>query len=232
MNKQKIHSISRGGLVFAVLCLSNFTCPLSVSADELAPLPLELPRPAFKGTPTDLPTGPHLEPFSDEKRPDFMAPKGVVNLALNKPVTSSDDSPITGELSQVTDGEKSAADDTTLELHKGVQWVQIDLGQPCQISAILIWHDHRYAQAYRSMIVQVADNAEFTENVRTLYNNDFDNTAGLGVGTDKQYFETNQGRLIDAKGATARYVRSYTRGSNGSALNCYNEIEVYGLPAK
>ena len=38
---------------------------------------------------------------------------------------------------------------------------------------------------------------------------------------------------IPAKaGLKARYVRSYSKGSNLSGLNSYQEIEVYGQPAK
>jgi len=50
------------------------------------------------------------------------------------------------------------------------------------------------------------------------------------VGTDKEYFETYEGKLIDAKGVEARYVRCYSRGSTYSALNRYTEIEVWGIP--
>jgi hypothetical protein len=52
------------------------------------------------------------------------------------------------------------------------------------------------------------------------------------VGTDREYFETKFGRVVDGKGAKGRYVRAYTKGSTLSALNCWQEIEVYGLPAK
>ena len=52
--------------------------------------------------------------------------------------------------------------------------------------------------------------------------------AGMGIGTDKEYVETNEGKLIDAKGATARYIRLYSQGSTSSELNHYTEVEVYG----
>ena len=52
------------------------------------------------------------------------------------------------------------------------------------------------------------------------------------MGTDREYFESNQGRLIDAKGLKARYIRGYTKGSTLSVLNCWEEIEVYALPGK
>ena len=46
------------------------------------------------------------------------------------------------------------------------------------------------AKVYHDVIVQVADDPDFIENVRTIFNNDSDNTSGLGVGTDREYFET------------------------------------------
>ena len=40
------------------------------------------------------------------------------------------------------------------------------------------------------------------------------------------------GRIIDGKGGKGRYLRTYTKGGSLSALNCWQEIEVYGLPAQ
>jgi hypothetical protein len=54
---------------------------------------------------------------------------------------------------------------------------------------------------------------------------------GLGAGTSREYFETNEGKLIEGKGTQARYVRLYSRGSTESRLNEYTEVEVYGRPA-
>ena len=52
------------------------------------------------------------------------------------------------------------------------------------------------------------------------------------MGADREYFEGYEGKLIDTKGAKARYLRCYTKGSTDNALNAYTEIEVYALPAK
>ena len=71
--------------------------------------------------------------------------------------------------------------------------------------------------------------------METIFNNDQKNTAGLGIGTDREYFEnplTGAGKLIDAKGLQARYIRCYSKGSTDSALNSYIEIEAFGLPGK
>jgi hypothetical protein len=88
------------------------------------------------------------------------------------------------------------------------------------------------AKVYHNVIVQVADDADFIENVRTIFNNDHENTSGLGVGTDREYIETYEGKLINAKGVKTRYIRFYSKGSTESALNEYTELEVYGRPAK
>ena len=217
------------------LMISNFaSVPQAGAADakDLAPLPLEMPAPTLKGTPEDLPSGPNIEPRSDKPRPPFMAPKGAKNVALKKKVTGSDARPFTGTYDQISDGEKEAFDDQVVEMRRGIQWVQIDLGAPAEIYAVALWHDHRWLQVYKNVIVQAADDADFTQNVRTIFNNDMDNSSGRGIGTDKQYFETEQGKLIDAKGVKARYVRCYSKGSNLSAINCIQEVEVYGLPAQ
>ena len=87
-------------------------------------------------------------------------------------------------------------------------------------------------RAYLDVIVQVADDEDFTQNVRTLFNNDNDNTAGLGKGKDMNYVETSEGKLVDAKGVKARFVRLYSAGNNANDLNHYVEVEVFGRPAK
>jgi hypothetical protein len=82
------------------------------------------------------------------------------------------------------------------------------------------------------VIVQASDDQDFIQNVKTVFSNDQDNKSGLGVGTDREYFETHEGKLINAKGVKARYLRFYSKGSTESALNEYTEIEVYGRAAK
>lgn len=208
--------------------------PQTFGADaELAPLPLKLPIPAFMGTPTDIPLDPNLvEKPSDKPRPPFMAPKGVQNLALKKKVTSSDKSPITGGLELVTDGDKESNDNSFVELHRKTQWVQIDLEKKARLYAIVLWHAHNTFQVYHDIIVQVSDDPDFTANVKTVYNNDQDNSSGLGIGTDKEYFEDYQGRLMDAKGVEGRYLRLYSKGSTYSALNRYTEVEAWGVAAE
>ena len=60
--------------------------------------------------------------------------------------------------------------------------MQVDLGEASSIYAIVLWHDHRYIQVMHDVIVQVSDDPEFKNGVTTLFNNDVDNSSGLGVG--------------------------------------------------
>ena len=198
---------------------------------KLAPLPIQLPKPMFEGTPQNLRV-PNLQKPLGRPRDPFLAPAGVTNVAKGKKVTSSDMEPVIGEVEQVTDGDKKGADGSFVELGPGVQHVTIDLGASHEIFAILFWHFHKTPRVYLDVIVQVADDAAFKKNVRTLFNNDDDNTSKLGAGKDMNYVETAEGKLVDAKGSRARYVRLFSKGSSANELNHYVEVEVYGRLAK
>lgn len=201
-------------------------------ATQLLPLDIKLPQPMFGGTPPNLQSVPNLEPVSDKPREPFYAPAGTTNVALGKPVASTDKEPIWGDLALITDGDKEATDGSYVILGPSLQSVTIDLGIPQDIYAILFWHYHKEARYYHDVVVQVADDPDFLVNARTLFNNDNDNSSGLGIGNDMYYVETNKGRLVDAKGVRARYVRLYSNGNNESDLNNYTEVEVFGKPAK
>ncbi len=192
-------------------------------------LKLKLPKPMFIGTPTNI-KSPNLEPVTGKPRGPFYVPKGTKLLSLKRPVTSSDMNPVIGELSMVTDGEKEGGDGYFIELGPGKQWVQIDLGASYPLYAILIWHYHSQARVYHDVIVQVSDDKDFLKGINTVFNNDHDNSSGLGVGKDKEYIEVAEGKLVDPKGAKGRYVRLYSRGNTTNDLNHYVEVEVYGLP--
>lgn len=197
----------------------------------MVPLILKLPDPAFKGTPKDIPLTSHMEPLSDKPRPPMMVPAGLKNIAKDAKITSSDKNATSDMLAKIVDGDKEPSEESIIYLRKGTQWVQMDFGSPQQIFAIVIWHAHNSSKVYHDVVVQSSDDPDFVSNVKTIFNNDYDNTSGLGVGNDKEYFETREGKLIDAKGVKARYLRFYSKGSTESALNEYTEIEVYGRPA-
>jgi hypothetical protein len=230
MKKSKM--IRRIALPLALVVVSNVLLPLGAVAQDKVPLVLELPPPGFKGTPKDIQLSAYVEPLSDKPRPAFLVPPGLKNLAPAAKIIASDKNATPETLAKITDGDKKADDQAIIYLRKGSQYVQLDLGAPNELFAVLVWHAHNSGKVYHDVVVQVADDADFQKNVRTLFNNDQDNTSGLGVGTDREFFETHEGRLIDAKGEKAQFIRFYSKGSTESALNEYTEIEVYGRPAK
>ena len=204
---------------------------LLAAAEKMAPIPIQLPKAMFEGTPQNMRV-PNLQKPLGRPRDPFLAPAGVTNVAKGKKVSSSDELPVIGEIEQVTDGDKKGADGSYVELGPGLQHVTIDLGAPHEVFAILFWHFHKTPRVYLDVVAQVADDAAFKTNVRTLFNNDHDNTTSLGAGTDMNYVETAEGRLVDAKGSRARYVRLYSRGNSANELNHYVEVEVFGRPVK
>ena len=194
------------------------------------PLKVEMPKPLFAGTPRPISLA-NLEP-AGAKRPDIMVPAGTVLLSKGKKVTSSDALPVIGELSFLTDGDKTGIDGAYVELGPGTQWVQVDLGATAKIAAVAVWHFHSQARVYHDVVIQISDDADFKKGVTTIFNTDDDNSSKLGKGKDLSYVETNNGRVVPANGASGRYVRLFSNGNTSDELNHYCEVEVFGTPAK
>lgn len=201
---------------------------LGVGTVDGVALKIDLPKEIIEGSPAPK-NIPNLMPRA-KKFPEFKVPKGTVNLAKGKKVTSSDEYPIMGEVSLITDGEKEGGEGYFLELIEGPQWVQIDLEKSSPIYAIIVWHFHAKKVAYHDVIIQVSDDPEFKTGVTTLYNNDYDNSLKMGKGNNRPYVESYIGKVIDGKGTKGRYVRLYSNGNTASGLNHYIEVEVHGTP--
>ena len=213
--------------------LLSATCGLllitaSVSAGMIE-LKTDIPPAEISGTPVPINLT-NLEPLQ-QTAPTLKVPEGTVLLSADKPVTSSDDWPLIGDVEYLTDGDKETGEGYYVELIPGLQWVQIDLQQEATIEAIWLWHYHAQQRAYHDVVVQLSNDPEFASDVTTVFNNDFDNSAGFGVGPDLPYIETNYGKLIDVKSVSARYVRFYANGSTSNDANHYIEAEVWGVPA-
>jgi hypothetical protein len=158
-----------------------------------------------------------------------MVSPDVKLLSKGKKVTSSDSLPVIGELSFITDGDKTGIDGAYVELGPNTQWVQVDLGSTAKIAAVAVWHFHSQARVYHDVVIQISDDAEFKKGVTTIFNTDDDNSSKLGKGSDKSYVETNNGRVLDAKNTNGRYVRLYSNGNTSDELNHYCEVEVFGV---
>jgi hypothetical protein len=228
----KIFNIT--SFIFLFLFLTTQVIGQDVKPDnnpELIPIDIKLPKPMFVGTPQNMQV-PNLEKPLGKPRPAFLAPKGTKNVALGKPVASTDEEPIIGEILMITDDDREASDGSFVELGPFSQQVTIDLGSNHDIYAVVLWHFHKQPRVYFDIIVQIANDPDFISNVQTVFNNDHDNSSGQGVGNDMHYVETAEGKLIDAKGVQGRYVRCYSNGNTNNDLNHYIEAEVYGKPVK
>jgi hypothetical protein len=209
--------------LLSLLSVTLLATAINAPAQVKVPLQTDLPKPLFVGTPVPIDV-PNLEPKLTGKRPDFLVPAGTTNLARGEKVTASDNEPVVGTLDLVTDGDKEGDEGSWVELAPGKQWVQIDLEKPAEIAAILVWHFHSQERVYRDVVVQVSNDATFSQGVTTIYDNS-------SAGTDRPYIETYQGKLIDARGVKGRYVRLYSHGNTTDKMNHYIEVEVWGKPA-
>jgi len=189
-------------------------------------LELVVPTQQMVGTPVPIKLE-NLEPKTPNPKPDV--PVDVENVAKGKNVTSSDDFPLIGDLTLITDGDKAGAEGCFVELMNGLQWVQIDLEKETEIFAIALWMFHSQERAYKDVIIQISNDEDFKDGVQTIFNSDHDNSSGLGKGTDKAWIQTNEGKLIVLKSPLkAKYVRVFSNGNTTNDTNHFIEIEIYG----
>jgi len=219
--------MKRPHVLLMLLLLAGPLCALA--EDEGVPLPIELPQPSFGGTPLDY-WSEHLEPPNYRLRKPFLAPEGTANLAPEAEVTASAE-PLNGKLEAVTDGQKGFEEAYIVELPAGPQWVQLDLGAPAKVHAVVVWHFHAADRVYFDLVVQLSDDPEFKKDRTALFNNDYDNTLKQDAGEDPEYIENFQGRLIPGKGTAARFVRLWSNGNTSDDKNHYIEVEVWAEPA-
>ncbi len=199
---------------------------------QMVPLKLEYPEPGPRTFATEYDTLPaeFRVPLADAP-PAVLVPRNVTNIARGKPVTPSRDYAIIGEPQNVTDGDKRLLhyfefEPESVFPHRGAH-VTVDLGAEYRVYAVAWWHLFDRPTVYQDVVVQVASDPSFRDAI-TLFNNDADDSLGLGKGTDLNYIETNKGWVVGADGATGRYVRLYNRGNSRNYLAQYTEVEVYG----
>ena len=212
-------------LVMSALALAA----VAAFAEKVA-IKFELPPPHSSGTPKEIKSD-NLEPDPGPgklRAPIMVEPEFTKKLTTeNTKVTTSEEA-VTGDNDYVVDGDKTPDATSMLQLPGGLQWVQLDLGAEHTIAAVCVWHDQGDERVYKDVIVQISNDANFVDGVKTIFNNDHDNTAKLGAGKDKEYRERNDGRPMDAKLTKGRYVRCYSNGSTSEPVNNYIEIEVFG----
>lgn len=218
--------IDRWGAAVCGLVLAFAAVGAEEGAVALEP---SLPKPTFVGTPLDV-RSPHREAYRGEgvPPPPLRVPEGTRLLSRGCPVTCSDPRAKKSELALVTDGDKQYSPMAYLELAPGVRWVQLDLGTNAAVYAVCLWRERPEQCVYRDVVVRVSDDPSFKTGCVTLFNNDYDNSAGLGAGQDMEYFEDHFGRRIAGRGVRARYVNITSNGNTSDPYNRFTEVEVYG----
>ena len=215
--------------LIALVFLTLSGCATTVPEVELVELRLQLAAQLFGPKPPrnhkQIPNLP--DDFLKPQAPLFV-PKGTSLISRGRPVTCSNPKPLVGKPGQVTDGIKEGGETYSLWFGTGRQHVQIDLEAEYSVYAIAIWHE-QYLNIYNDVIVQVSKSSDFSTDTTTVFNNDHDNSSGLGKGADQCYCDTYRGKVIDAKGVVGRYVRVYSNGSAREAMNLLTEVEVHGI---
>lgn len=184
-----------------------------------------------RGLPYPNPDFPNLEPGTskDVYRITATVPVGVRLLSTGCPVTSSDPAVPAETLSLITDGDRHGDDGYYVELAKGRQWVQIDLGASRRLHLIWLWRFHKMQVCFPDTVIQVSDDPECKTSV-TVYNSDHDNSSNLGSGKDFDYYESHNGRAVSFAPVSGRYVRLWSREAAVLDANCYIEMSIYGEP--
>jgi hypothetical protein len=125
--------------IYALFLICLVTAGLCAQEQKLEPIPIQLPKPPYSGTPANI-DWTNVEKPSSKPRGSFLAPAGVVNVAKGKKVVSSEKEPLAGDLEMITDGDKKQADYSCVTLGPGLQHVTIDLGAMHNVYAVLFWH--------------------------------------------------------------------------------------------
>ena len=129
------------------------------------------------------------------------------------------------EAARLTDGVIGARADqyATLTGNHAV----LDLGGQYYVNGLAVWHYFGDPRTYHDVVVEVASRADFTD-ASIVFNNDTDNSLGLGAGTDEEYRERPAGKQVQFAPLPGRYLRLWSSGNTVNAANHLTEVEVYG----
>ena len=105
---------------------------------------------------------------------------------------------------------------------------QVDIGGPWPIDSLRVWHELSDSRRirYKDVVFRISTTADFSSDVTTVFNNDLDNSLGLGAGTDGEYDETESGKIVHFPQTRARYIRLHTFGNNHDDQNRLLEVMV------
>lgn len=153
----------------------------------------------------------------------------ATNLAAGKLPTAG--STAWKNLSYATDGITTSGNYADSYTATGLQWVQVDLGASYDINEIKVWHYYGVTRTYNDVIVMLSNNKDFAAGTYTIvFNNDTNNSAGFGTGSNSEYVESSSGKDITFTTKNAQYARFYTNGNKANSYNHYTEIQVFESP--
>ena len=125
---------------------------------------------------------------------------GMKNLAQGITPTTNGASDSASNIERATDGDLS--DNKAWTLGNGLKYAQLDLGDSQRVDSLRVWRHHEdygdnlVRRRYHDVVFQLSDDPTFASGVTTVFNNDLDNSAGLGRGTDGEYDETPTGKIV------------------------------------
>ncbi|NEW04977.1 hypothetical protein GK047_02955 [Paenibacillus sp. SYP-B3998] len=147
------------------------------------------------------------------------------NVAAGKVITSN--ATLTNK-ALATDGVSNDSN-SFAEAASGLKYIQIDFGASYSINKVNLWHYFSDGRTYKDVIVRLSSSSTFGSGTTTVFNNDTNNSAGLGTGTNAEYAETSAGKTITFNPVNARYLRIYSNGSSVNAYNHFVEVQAWTL---
>ncbi len=112
-------------------------------------------------------------------------------------------------------------------LGSGPVYIVIDLGQNYQLGELRFWHYYADGRTYHDVIAQLSQYSNFSS-LTTVFNNDTNNSAGQGTGSNSEYAESSAGKDVAlSTPVTARYLRLWTNGSTVNAFNHCVEVQAF-----
>ena len=167
--------------------------------------------------------------ISDAVTAQYVISDGAQNVALGKPVVFTGNTETfqgIANASLVNDGYFDAYN--VFGSTDGQPcFAVIDFEKEYMIDRVVVkaWHDW----AFTDVIVQLSESADFTSGVYTVFNNDTDNSVGVGAGTDGAYIENpSGGHSFTFAPVRARYMRFYNQSAqNTTRKSIWEEMQAY-----
>ena len=183
-----------------------------------------------------------LQAWTCEAPAEFTEPE---NACLNKTVTAYDQAgePVEARnhnggqtIEAVVDGRTDAGNSIQFT---GLAFIQVDMGSSVWINRVLLnlWHDW----VFRSVTVQVSDDASFETGVQTIFCSDVSNWAGLGAyagsmdpdqNYDVEWIPNNSvGLTFNFEPIKGRYIRAFAQAGSGEYNSVYTELQAWTCAA-